>query len=177
MKEEWKSARTIPVLENLPRDLEEYKEWLWECCRCKECVENWGWSVKSERFHYICPSYAYGKSIAYGAIGRMNIGRALIEGWVDWKDSEKLVDFLYMCSMGGGCDMQCLRHNELQPMKVIEALRAEAITKIDIPTGHKTALESTIKYGNPFGIVMKEERLKWTEENISQIKDLTKGSA
>lgn len=177
MQEEWKSARTIPIFEPLPRKLEDYREWAWECARCKECVEIWAWRVKSERFHYICPAYAKTKSIAYAALGKMNLARALIDGWMDWKDSEKLTDFLFMCPLCGGCDIQCLRSNELQPSKVMEALRTEAIAKIDIPLGHKRALNSTTKYGNPFGIVMKEERLKWTESLGFKIKDLTEKRA
>jgi Fe-S oxidoreductase len=92
---------------------------------------------------------------------------------MDWKDSEGLKDFIYRCTLGAGCDMQCLRNNELRPTKVIEALRAEAMEKIGVLPEHREYLESTKKYANPFAAT-REARLEWTKDLGFELKDLSK---
>jgi len=131
--------------------------------------------MKSWRFSELCPSSAHYKFDAYSAQGRMDISRALIEGDMDYEDSERLIDIAYKCTSCGACQINCMRLQEKQPAEVIEALRAELVERGMVVSEHRAYLESTLKYGNPFE-VPKKERLRWMEGLEFEVKDLTKES-
>jgi len=131
--------------------------------------------MKSWRFSELCPSSAHYKFDAYSAQGRMDISRALIEGDMDYEDSERLIDIAYRCTSCGACQINCMRLQEKQPAEVIEALRAELVERGMVVSEHRAYLESTLKYGNPFE-VPKKERLRWMEGLEFEVKDLTKES-
>ena len=157
------------------KPLEEYREMVWNCARCNWCKSVWGWYMKSWRFSELCPSSAHYKFDAYSAQGRMDISRALIEGDMDYEDSERLIDIAYKCTSCGACQINCMRLQEKQPAEVIEALRAELVERGMVVSEHRAYLESTLKYGNPFE-VPKKERLRWMEGLEFEVKDLTKES-
>ena len=157
------------------KPLEEYREMVWNCARCNWCKSVWGWYMKSWRFSELCPSSAHYKFDAYSAQGRMDISRALIEGDMDYEDSERLIDIAYRCTSCGACQINCMRLQEKQPAEVIEALRAELVERGMVVSEHRAYLESTLKYGNPFE-VPKKERLRWMEGLEFEVKDLTKES-
>jgi len=131
--------------------------------------------MKSWRFSELCPSSAHYKFDAYSAQGRMDISRALIEGDMDYEDSERLIDIAYKCTSCGACQINCMRLQEKQPAEMIEALRAELVERGMVVPEHRAYLESTLKYGNPFE-VPKKERLRWMEGLEFEVKDLTKES-
>ena len=157
------------------KPLEEYREMVWNCARCNWCKSVWGWYMKSWRFSELCPSSAHFKFDAYSAQGRMDISRALIEGDMDYEDSERLIDIAYKCTSCGACQINCMRLQEKQPAEMIEALRAELVERGMVVPEHRAYLESTLKYGNPFE-VPKKERLRWMEGLEFEVKDLTKES-
>ena len=153
------------------KELEEYREETWHCNRCNMCKEVFGWYMKSAEFSDICSSFAFNKWDTYAAQGKMHIARALIEGDMDWEDSEKLLHVIFSCAMCGGCTINCLRIMENNPLEVFRALRARAVEKGLAPPEHKRLFKSTIKHGNPLG-APKEERLKWTEGLGFKVKNL-----
>ncbi len=58
---------------------------------------------------------------------------------------------MYYCLLCGACDYICGRIKEMQPGKVIEAVRAELVRKgIGPPPGFKTITESIEQYLNPY---------------------------
>ncbi|MFH1775273.1 MAG: (Fe-S)-binding protein [Chloroflexota bacterium] len=158
------------------KELEEYREEVWHCNRCNMCKEVFGWYMKSAEFSPICPSFAFNKYDAYSAQGKMHIARALIEGEMEWEDSEELLRIIYSCDMCGGCTINCLRIMENNPLEVFRALRARAVENGLALPHHKRLFESTIKYDNPLG-APKDERLRWTEGLDFEIKDLKKERA
>ena len=160
---------------DLPRwkDLADYREQVWGCARCNWCQNVFAWNLQSARFNEICPSFFEKRFAAYTGMGRMHISRALLEGDFDPEDSPRLLDIVNRCTLCGACEINCLRIQEREPAKVIEALRAELVEKGMLVPEHKAFLESTLKYNNPFD-VPKKERVRWTEDLDFEIKDLTK---
>ena len=153
------------------KELEAYRDEVWHCNRCNMCKEVFGWYMKSAEFSEICPSFAFNKYDTYASQGKMHIARALIEEEMDWEDSEKLLDIIYSCDMCGGCNINCLRVLENNPLEIFKALRARAVEKGLARQEHKKLFESTLKYGNILD-APKEERLKWTEGLDFKIKML-----
>jgi len=153
--------------------LKDYRVQTWNCVRCGNCKTVFPWYIKNSQFYQVCPSGARYKFDAYYAQGKMDISRALIEGDMDYKDSPRLVDIAYKCTLCGACQTNCLRLQEKEPAKVIEALRAELVERGMVAPEHKAYLESTLKHYNPFE-VPKKERLSWAEGLGFRIKDLTR---
>jgi Fe-S oxidoreductase len=82
----------------------------------------------------------------------MHISRALLEGEMDWKDSEKLLEILYRCDTCGACTINCMRIIENNPVEVIEAARARSVELgIGPMPAHKRFAESIRKTDNVFG--------------------------
>ena len=158
------------------RELEDYTDEVWHCARCNMCKEVFGWYMKSAEFCNICGSFAHNKYEAYSSQGKMNIARALIEGEIDWEDSELLLGIIFSCDMCGGCAINCIRIIENNPLEVFRALRARAVEKGLAPPEHKRFFESTTRYGNPLD-VPKPERLRWTEGLDFKVKTLPQKSA
>ena len=156
--------------------LEDYRIMSWECVNCNYCQEMWSWDAKSAEFHYLCPMFTKYKFFAYSGRGISQIARALLEGDFAIEDSERLAEIVYRCSCCGACEMACLRLMERHPEKILEALRAELIEMGIVQPEHQSYLESTIKYGNPFG-ALPEERVKWTEDLGFTIKDINQEKA
>ena len=157
------------------KELEDYKEEVWNCTRCNWCKIAFGWAVKSERFHHNCPSFTLRKFDAYSAQGRMHIARSLLEGEMEWEDSQKLLEIIYSCDTCGACAINCMRIMENNPMEVLEALRAKAVELGIGPMPEHKSLAASIKsYDNPWS-QPRRRRDEWTEDLA--IKDLTKEKA
>ncbi len=134
------------------KPLEEYLEETWNCMRCNWCKLVFGWTLKSDEFRYNCPSFTRYRFDAYCAEGRMHIARALIEGEMEWKDSEKLLEILYACDTCGACAINCLRLIENNPVEVIEATRARAVELgIGPMPAHKKFAQNVKTTQNVFG--------------------------
>lgn len=147
------------------KKLEEYREEVWHCLRCNWCKIGFGWTVKSQKNHWSCPSFTKFRYDAYSAQGRMHIALALIEGMMDWKDSEKLLEIIYACDTCGACAINCIRIIENNPLEVIEALRARAVELgIGPMPAHKKFAENVKATHNVYG-EPHANRLKWMTEN------------
>jgi Fe-S oxidoreductase len=157
------------------KELEVYREEVWHCNRCNMCKEVFGWYMKSAEFSDLCPSFTFNKYDTYSSQGKMHIARALIEGDMEWEDSEELLNIIYSCDMCGACNINCLRVMENNPLEVFKALRARAVEKGLALPEHKRLFESTIKHNNLLD-APKDERLKWTEGLDFKIKTLPQES-
>ena len=145
--------------------LEDYREEVWHCIRCNWCKIGFGWNVKSQKYHWNCPSFTKYRYDAYSAQGRMHIALALIEGMMDWKDSEKLLEIIYACDTCGACAINCMRIMENNPVEVIEALRARAVELgIGPMPAHKRFGENVKKTHNVYG-EPHTDRMKWIPED------------
>ncbi len=132
------------------RQLEDYRREIWNCYRDSMCKYVFTWHIKSERFSRMCPSLIRYHFDAFSAQGRLDVARALIEGDLEW--SERLLDVVYRCQLCGGCDYVCGRVKEIQPGKIIQALRAKLVNDgKGPPEEFKPLLQSLKDHGNPYG--------------------------
>jgi len=151
------------------KPLEEYKEEVWHCQRCNWCKIGFGWTVKSQKYHWSCPSFTKFRYDAYSAQGRMHIALALIEGMMDWKDSEKLLEIIYACDTCGACAINCIRIMENNPLEVIEALRARAVELgIGPMPAHKRFAENVKVTHNVYG-EPHVDRIKWVSDDAKPL--------
>jgi heterodisulfide reductase subunit D len=147
------------------KPLEEYREEVWHCQRCNWCKIGFGWTVKSQKYHWSCPSFTKFRYDAYSAQGRMHIALALIEEMMDWKDSEKLREIIYACDTCGACAINCIRIMENNPLEVIEALRARAVELgIGPMPAHKRLAENVRETHNVYG-EPHADRMRWISDD------------
>lgn len=150
------------------------------CIRCRSCI----WSDLPE-FLPICPSYEKYGFYAFSGSGKVSLAKAFVFGAIDYDKS--LADVFYKCTMCGACQENCsafgkklygeeyLRKGWIKILDIVQFIREQLGEKGIIFPQHKSFLENTIKFGNPFA--PKKERLKWTENLDFKIKDLTKEKA
>jgi len=140
------------------------------CCRCSTCKWINSWEIKSARFAKVCPSSSYCLFDAYSCQGRMDIALALIDGRLQYEDSPRLLDIIYMCQACGGCDVQCKAGKDMEPLRVMLEMRAKLVGDGQILPAHMPLIDSLRKEDN---MVMKPkaERGKWAEG--LKVKDIT----
>lgn len=149
------------------KQLEDYRWYAWNCFRDSMCKSVFTWHVKSERYADICPSVTRYKFDAYSAQGRLDVARAVLEGELDWSDD--LLDVVYKCQLCGACDYICGRIKEMQPGKVIQALRAKLVSDGKAPPPElKAVIDSLEEYSNPYQ-KPNSVRANWVKELYSDI--------
>jgi Fe-S oxidoreductase len=146
----------------------------WNCARCSVCKWVDSWEVKSARFAKICPSSLYYLFDAYSCQGRMDVSLALIDGTLKYEDSPALLDIFYKCNMCGGCDAMCKRVQDMEPLRVIQEMRAKLVEDGQLLPLHMPVMDNLRKEDNMM-MKPKAERGKWAEG--LKVKDLTKEKA
>lgn len=131
-----------------------------------------------------CPMYGYRKFKSYSGTGILRIAKAIAEGLIDV--SQGVADIIYYCTECAACVTQCKEHvgaihlvNEyFDHMTILEDLKALCVERgsLRIPA-HRNSLESLARYGNPFGVAKKEERLRWTDGLGFKVKIMPKEKA
>jgi Fe-S oxidoreductase len=147
---------------------------VWNCARCSVCKWVDSWEVKSARFAKICPSSLYYLFDAYSCQGRMDVSLALIDGNLKYEDSPGLLDIYYKCNMCGGCDAMCKRVQDMEPLRVIQEMRAKLVGDGQLLPFHMPVIDNLRKEDNMM-MKSKAERGKWAEG--LKVKDLTKEKA
>jgi len=124
------------------------------------CKHVFTWHLKSADYDNICPTLTRYKFDAYASQGKMgDLARALIEGELEWSD--KLLEVIYKDPLCGACDYICGRITEMQPGRVIQAMRAQALKDgMSPPAGFKTLLDDMKEYLNPYR-KHDAERINW----------------
>src|SRR3990170_4123521 len=82
------------------------------CIRCKGCKWVDHIYMPGVRFSTKCPSESRYLFDSYSAYGRMKLGLAVIDRRLDF--SEKMLDAIYRCTLGGACDSGCKRNLDLE---------------------------------------------------------------
>jgi len=123
------------------RDLEGAESMGW-CYQCSQCVP-------------VCPVDAVGE------YGPMRVYKDLVMGQDLFTSDE-----LWKCTT---C-MQCLRvcPKEVDMMKIMPAVREEAVMEGEVPDELQEAFENTFEYGNPMG-ESQRKRADWISETNSDV--------
>ncbi|MEM3550406.1 MAG: (Fe-S)-binding protein [Candidatus Bathyarchaeia archaeon] len=149
--------------------LKELEKQIYRCARagwCKSPV------FKDRGINKICPLYEYPAHLweCFSIRGILSIAQALLDGGLNV--DEKMAEVVYKCNLCGGCHETCVIHlpvlmkvsnqDELNHIRIVEELRSICVEKgfLKIPA-HKKSLESLARYGNPFEIADRRERLSW----------------
>jgi Fe-S oxidoreductase len=114
----------------------------------------------------------WGNFHAYSAGGRLIAALALLEGRTEYTD--KLVEIVYQCQMGGACDISCKVNRDLEPLEAMLELRAKCVDDGQVLPAHMVMIESLRSDDNPLG-EPKAERGKWAEG--LDVKDITREKA
>ncbi len=146
----------------------------WYCARCSYCKWIDAWEVKSARFARVCPSSAYYLFDGYSCQGRMDISVALIDEELKYEDSPDMLGVYYKCNMCGGCDANCKRVQDMEPLRVIQEMRTRLVNDGQLLPAHAPVMESLRKEDNMM-MKPKADRGRWAEG--LKVKDLTKEKA
>lgn len=153
---------------NINYELANYKYDMEKCVGCKGCVWVDHIYMPNVRFGIRCPSNIYELFDAYASLGRAKIGLGVLEGRLGF--SEKLLDVIYKCNLCGACDAGCKRNLDLEPLSILESLRAKCVAdgKGPLPE-HKKVADQIKKTGNRFGGPA-QNRLKWMPDGMVSAK-------
>ncbi len=133
------------------------------CARCSMCKWVNPWEFGSSGFLKVCPAVARYLFDAYSCQGKMDIAKALIDGRVELKASEKLADIVYHCSLCGACDAMCKRSRDMEPLLVFKALREKLWEEGLAPEGLRKISKSVQDYGNVW-LQPRNRRARWAKK-------------
>lgn len=144
--------------------LEDYRYDAERCIRCGGCKWVDHIYMSNVRFGYKCPSIAYYLFDAYAAYGRERLSLAVMDGNIDLTPS--LQKAIFACQLCGACDIGCKRNLDLEPLLVLETLRARLVEKGLGPTPEQKKIAEKIsqshnRYGSPHA-----NRMKWLPSDI-----------
>jgi heterodisulfide reductase subunit D len=141
--------------------LTKYREELYCCSRCGTCkyiYQNYGDS---------CPAGKKFQFETFYPSGRLHIARGLLEGKIEW--SERIRDILFSCPTCASCTVNCQSRHHTLIVDIIEALRAEAVSKGFGPLPNQKAFaESIEKEHNPYK-EQHDHRLDWKKGIESEV--------
>ncbi len=132
-----------------------YKSEIYCCSRCSSCK-----FVYREYFDS-CPS---GKKFGFETFypsGKIQLARGLLEDKIKWSDHLK--EIIFACPTCANCTVQCQSRHHEAIVDIIEALRADAVSKGFGPLpSQKGFAESIEKEHNPYQ-ENHSNKLKWKE--------------
>jgi Fe-S oxidoreductase len=143
--------------------LNDYEKMMSSCIRCSNCKFIPALQVKSQKFSAICPSIERYNFHAYSGGGKMIIGLAMLRNRFEYSD--ELRNVVYKCTACGGCDISCKFFFELEPLEVIEQLRANVIEKSGPLPEHRKWMESISQNHNPYNEPHRT-RIEWLPKNV-----------
>ncbi len=158
----------MPMADKLEK-LEDFREDLITCGHCMGCnVFNW-WTL--DKWVDCCPSGKKFGFISYFAVGRVELGRALLEEEIEPQDIEVLKKIAYACPTCGACILQCKEFKEMDNIAIIEALRAKMVELGYGPMPEHTKFAQAVDtVNNPYG-ESHEKRFDWLPEGTNLDKD------
>jgi len=152
--------------------LEERRDDLETCFRCSYCKFVAFEQMKSHKYRLCCPSIARYNFHTYSVGGRSAIGLSLLDRRIDYTD--KMLDIVYQCQMGGACDVQCKFNADLEPLEWMYETRIKCVEDGQILPVHSMVIDGLRKEDNMM-LKPKAERGKWAEG--LNVKDITKEEA
>ncbi len=145
--------------------LEDYRYDAERCIRCGGCKWVDHIYMSSVRFSYKCPSIAYYLFDAYAAYGRERLSLAVMDGKIDL--TPELLKAIFACQLCGACDIGCKRNLDLEPLLVLETLRARLVDQgLGPPPEHKRIADNISRTHNRYGSPH-ANRFQWLPEDIT----------
>jgi Fe-S oxidoreductase len=135
--------------------LDELKEWLYGCTHCGTCKD------VLNIFAPACPAGERYQLESYFPSGKMLIARGIAGGVLDLEDDD-IRERLYACTGCLSCEQQCGVYHHQHIFEIVQALRAEAVTRGCLNPAYMVMVESLKKDDNVFG-KPKAERGAWAE--------------
>lgn len=136
-------------------ELEKIRKWVYDCVRCSNCK----WLPEEAGHEKSCPAGSKFKFESYYGSGKVWMGRALLEGTLDFSDS--VAKKLYACPTCGNCMNICENQLSEHLVDIFETLRAAAVLAGVGPLeAHKAFAALILAHKNPYG-EPHEERTKW----------------
>jgi Fe-S oxidoreductase len=148
--------------------LNDYEKMMSSCIRCSNCKFIPALQVKSQKFSTICPSIERYNFHAYSGGGKMIIGLAMLRNRFEYSD--ELRNVVYKCTACGGCDISCKFFFELEPLEVIEQVRAHVVEKSGPLPEHRKWMESISQNHNPYNEPHRS-RIEWLPKDVVPSKD------
>jgi heterodisulfide reductase subunit D len=135
--------------------LEDIKKIVYKCVKCGHCRVAYRQSLP------ICPAGEEFSFDSYYALGKMEITRSLLEGFLDW--SYKISERFYRCTECGMCDKLCYRVIGNRPLDLYNEMRRELVRRGLGPLEeHKPLIDSIKNYDNPW-LQPRSRRDRWTK--------------
>ncbi|MHA1270870.1 MAG: (Fe-S)-binding protein [Candidatus Helarchaeota archaeon] len=129
-----------------------YLEEIYCCTRCSTCKYIY------HVYDLSCPSGVKFRFETFYPSGKIHLARGLIEEKLEWSD--RMRDIVFACPTCANCTIQCQARHHAQIVEIIEALRADAVSKGFGPLpSQKAFADSVEKEHNPY----KEEHNKRTD--------------
>jgi Fe-S oxidoreductase len=146
------------------REIENFRYDMSRCIRCKGCKWVDHIYVPGARFSTRCPSEKRYLFDSYSAYGRLKLALATMDEKLDFSD--KMLDAIYRCTLGGACDVGCKRNLDLEILLSLEALRIKAVESGKGPMPEHRQIAGHIeKSHNRFG-APHENRGEWLPEDV-----------
>ncbi|MFH0913677.1 MAG: heterodisulfide reductase-related iron-sulfur binding cluster [Chloroflexota bacterium] len=152
--------------------LEKYRWDAHNCIHCSNCMWVDHVYLRSHRYSTICPSSVRYVFDAYTGKGRFDAALGVLNKELNF--TPKLLDIIYRCSMGGGCDAMCKRNLDLELIETFQELRAECYRQGKTLPQHDAMVASIKDKDNPWD-VPREQKYRWLEG--VKAKDITREKA
>lgn len=150
---------------SLSLDLEDYLYDGQNCIGQRECMFIDLNFLQGVDFSLRCPPWQQEQLSSYGAMGKCKLVTDLLTGKMDWANPT-LRDVVFKDLMCGACDTGCKRNIDLEPLLLIESLRAKMVELGYGPMPeHKAITENIEKTNNRYGRDQKL-RLNWLPSDV-----------
>jgi glycolate oxidase len=149
---------------NSMRELEKFRQHIYNCKKCGVCVTKVSGSVP-----YVCPVRERSAGFDhYSSRGKIVIAQALLEGVL--APSPELAEALFSCTLCGNCMTQC---GSIDPETgaplvdtagIVHALRADLVREHPdwVDRAYRSVLAATRQYSNPWG-KPRATKQRWTK--------------
>jgi heterodisulfide reductase subunit D len=137
------------------RHIDAFEDVIYSCNRCGQCFDVSWLGTGYDR----CPAYKHGLFESYGARGKFNIARALVDGVIDY-DAD-IAERVYACTDCRACAAYCFKF--LDTVKVWRALKADLAERDLLPINFGAAVSEDSALAREHNVydASHAERLDW----------------
>ena len=137
------------------KHIDAFKEMIYSCNRCGQCFDVSWLGTGYNR----CPAYKHGLFESYGARGKFNIARAVVDGVIDY-DAD-IAERVFACTDCRACAAYCFKF--LDTVKVFRALKADLAERNLLPASFGAAVSEGSSLAREYNVydAPRSERLDW----------------